>query len=680
MVTASSAAALTLTGAWYVEMTASFSSGQVSGGRPVQLATKLQATAAAAWLFRSLGTSSSTTTTRRVLLGEDDERVGTWESSAYHKLLFAVLADENAPESGERGSYDADRLLYRCLFWAFVAYAIGFTLRYALIFEAEWRNFDHVEARKRRKMNKLQRASSSLADTFNFSRVKSTVTAAARLPSWLFGDDDNEGEARPVDADVRQPAVVFFPRVEMAVLTISMIPCTLAVVSYGADAHKHGETSAGGIIASVVASMVVVGAIVLNWHASHEIRQRATFVQGGSFKGWHAKDSAHAEFVLRFGAVLSQLRGPRSKPHLNSSIHDQIESRIPRFFIYTVPIALALSFVASIACAVGGAVGASSESRSVGALIACIAFAAEAGILLATQPMQSKLSNVAHMGCAVLLSVGFGLLYSYFQRGDYNETGKANWAMMIQFMGLGLIVMHELYVACNMLWIASKHHHLQKQARKESEEAAVDAEKEEGKMGESEDAVDAEKEEGKMEPIREDVDAEKEEGKMDTIREDVEEEKVVVTSEYAPTNGGGSPSQSSAGMFDPIIAVQEEEAKGENKESTAESRGDAEREAFVVVDNGLMEDMPLKSSPESRASSYQTAPSDNGEDGGGVHVDDAAAVVVHFDPEYDRFVIDMPNIAFPGDEDVGEKESNEKGGAGQQQPPHHGQKREQGGS
>ena len=153
-----------------------------------------------------------------------------------------------------------------------------------------------------------------------------------------------------------------------------------------------------------------------------------------------------------------------------------------------------------------------------------------------------------------------------------------------------------------------------------------------------------------------------------------------MTSEYAPTNGGGSPSQSSAGMFDPIIAVQEEEAKGENKESTAESRGDAEREAFVVVDNGLMEDMPLKSSPESRASSYQTAPSDNGEDGGGVRVDDAAAVVVHFDPEYDRFVIDMPNIAFPGDEDVGEKESNEKGGAGQQQPPHHGQKREQGGS
>lgn len=361
----------------------------LAGGSPIRLIMRMQTISSTAWFFRKRPKPSSAP--RRLLsISSDDWNMKT---SAYGTMAFMNLA-EALPWEAEGGVARGSRvLLLGCVTWCALIFLLAVYLRFVLwVF---W---------KLRRKRKRQRSFQEMA-----------------RKRGLDDDDEKIFELSKI------PAVLYFPRAELLASTICMIPCTLALVAYGADVQDGEEDiDAFGVAAAACAGVLV--AITLR---NAVIVARATTVEptylvykkkeedggGGCWVSkWYEFGRAASHFAERRAAMFWQLRGPK-------------ESRFGRVEIPVYSfLELALLCAATACCAYGGS---SPSRRTSCAATAASLMALDAVMVVTIRPMRTPLANVGAAVAATGASAGFLSLAVYFR----DTTGDGH-------LSAGAIVIH----------------------------------------------------------------------------------------------------------------------------------------------------------------------------------------------------------------------------------------------
>lgn len=374
------------------------SQAAMTSGSPIRLCMRLQVVAATAWLFRGGAVARS-----------EAER----ESGAYEGLAFVNLI-ESAPwakpstarrrrrlhdDSSEFVQLHSAELLDRVLFWTLFAFVAGQIIR--LLF-----TFIH-------KILQRRRAEAKKAESRIANETPSEVWNAT--PRASGGAVKGGNRKREVECT---PATLYFPRMELAVVTLVAIPCTLASLAVMAELgccastmsekHRNGlahfEAAIGLLVAAIAVFASALIAVMTLRLARFESRRNE---EAGKWVSLSERRLADLEpnvrwlavnFVERFGAPIETLRGISLTNH--------------QLHVYFPAISLLLQIGAAAACAIGGVPGMQDPvARARAGAVAASAFLAlDATLCVILHPYQRFVSNVGQPLSSALASGGFAAL------------------------------------------------------------------------------------------------------------------------------------------------------------------------------------------------------------------------------------------------------------------------------
>ncbi|XRB24896.1 hypothetical protein RI054_40g147520 [Pseudoscourfieldia marina] len=415
----------------------------IDGSSPLRLAMRVQVICATAWAYRNMEVwaprvqvSEGTRTLARRRSKDVEESandylvMSNWESNAYHAMSFVNLIAPSVfwDDGGGNRTSRARLCLERCIFWTFFSLLAAWIVRFGM--RLQW---NHHSAKQH-------------VDTVGEETLTPKRAWSAKKHFMMALD---AGEI-PAEWDIKKaPDLLFAPRIEHVVGMITVIPCTLATVTYFSEvAGNYEKANAGGVIGALVTTTVVLlfyTATYITVSACMRSTPLIKYIEdkehntGGR---WRSSRFAKPDFAARFGAPLAAMRGPR----LDDEHNDKV---------WMIPYAVAgpsLWCAAAASLAIGGAAHADHNRRAVGALFAGCIMVVDALLAAITRPMRTFWSNLIGLLATICIFVGFFLHALHFlndaRDGRYEIAGVG-----IHLAAVILMTMLELGLLLRVLWL-----------------------------------------------------------------------------------------------------------------------------------------------------------------------------------------------------------------------------------
>ncbi|XRB05841.1 hypothetical protein NFJ02_25g57930 [Pycnococcus provasolii] len=405
---------------------------------PMRFALRMQTLAAVAWLFRGEAAAQTRRLRRRWLVETEAEAEAEANSSvnvgasSYDSLGF-LNCIEPLPWENRSAAGSSRTKLERCLGWFVLLLLSGIIMRSAISI--------YLNARRR-----------------------------ARRRSG----DVNDADEKSVKSDL-----LFFPRVEIFVLALMMIPLTLASVAYAIDiADGTLDSDPGGNFTSFMLALVVVaylaGSCAISYRAmrgdiSYVIEKDGT---GRWMPSSGFSTSDHSNYVSRYGAQLAHVRGYIE----HDDEYVELRSNLSPLYIVLEP---AFLCAAVACCACGGGEGGSSSRRSTCAIIVAIIMALDLTVVCVLRPMITAMMNF----CAAVASLGsfisFVMLAVYFRTNNKDLLPAIVAIHLTSVIGFGMVI--QIFGTAKQLYhryIVGRIKHTRESGEPEKEQLAETPEKE----------------------------------------------------------------------------------------------------------------------------------------------------------------------------------------------------------